>query len=323
LLDAETPGVPLAAAYALGQLGTAAKPATEELKKLADAEEPLQQTVALWALARANPKDKQWFDLAVPLLVERLTDADQQVREAAVRALADLEPPPGSLIPELKRVLDKADAETVSGALDALATLGEPAVPRLIAALEHDDARARAAAILGRIGPPAQEAVPALRDVLDDPDGEVRREAAFALGAMGEAASPAVPQLTELLQDPDMNVRYAAAYALGKIGPQAMEAKSELVKRLASPDRFLGLVAAWALARVHPECPATSPKSVPVLVKALEQPAPMVQLEAIEALRCLGPLAKDALPGLRELAESTDNAAIRQAAADAIEAIEK
>lgn len=323
LLEDPTPGVALGAAYVLGKIGPEAQSASDKLKQHVDAEDPIMQTVALWALARVNPNEKEWFRRAVPLLVERLTDNRQNVREAAVQALMDLNPPPGSLIPQLKKVLDQANAETVSRALDALATLGKPAVPRLIAAMEHDEVRMRAAMILGRIGPEAEEAIPALTEALKDPRSEVRREAVFALGAIGPAAAPAVPQITELLQDPDMNVRYAAAYALGKIGPKAIGAKQQLLDRLATADQFLALVSAWALAQIQPECSVTSPKTVPLLIKALDQSSPMVQLEAIDALECLGPLAEDALPRLKELAQSASNPTVRQAASDAAKEIEK
>ena len=57
---------------------------------------------------------------------------------------------------------------------------------------------------------------PALLELLDDPEVEVRRMAAFALGLSGERS--AVDRLLSALADPDAGVRGRAAEALGRIG---------------------------------------------------------------------------------------------------------
>jgi HEAT repeat protein len=101
-----------------------------------------------------------------------------------------------------------------------------------------------------------------------------------------------------------------------------MEAKPALVEKLSAEDEFLKMAAAWALARIHPECDETAPKSVPVLTKALAEPDAMTRIHACESLGCLGALAKEAVPALKELADDKDPA-VREAAAKAIEAIQK
>ncbi len=52
----------------------------------------------------------------------------------------------------------------------------------------------------------------------------MRRIAAFALGKIGPAAKEAVPALIAALKDEDKDVRVYAASALGHIGPAAKEA---------------------------------------------------------------------------------------------------
>jgi HEAT repeat protein len=61
--------------------------------------------------------------------------------------------------------------------------IGPPAIPPLVAALARDDTVlvSRAAEVLGKMGPEAAEAVPALRKLLEDADEEVQREAEKAL----------------------------------------------------------------------------------------------------------------------------------------------
>jgi HEAT repeat protein len=267
-----------------------------------------------------HPDDKGLTARVVPRLVDEIVDENPRVRLAAVRALADLKPGPQLVLPEIERVLKDADPEVVNRALDAIASLGPKAVPALIDALEHDDARPKAAAILARIGPEAGDAVPALVEAVEEGDDDGRREALFALAAIGPAASKAVPAMVAALDDPNMNVRYSAAYALGRMGPVAKQAKTALHEKLDGADRFLATVAAWALAQIDPACPATSPKSVPVLIHALESPQPAVRFRAIEALQCLGPKASDAVEALEALRDDADPT-VRQAAAEALAAI--
>src|SRR5688572_12588103 len=80
--------------------------------------------------------------------------------------------------------------------------------------------RQDAAALLAKIGPAAQAAVPELTALLAKgvPDA-IREAAAAALGSIGKPARPAVGALLEML-DPDCRVQLAAgvARALGEIG---------------------------------------------------------------------------------------------------------
>jgi HEAT repeat protein len=82
---------------------------------------------------------------------------------------------------------------------------------------------------LARIGAPS---VPALVAVLRDPDAELRRDAARALARMGSDASEAVPDLIAALDDKDQGVRRNATRALGEIGPAASNAVPALIKEL-------------------------------------------------------------------------------------------
>jgi len=311
-----------AAVYALGSIGPEAKPAEAKIKELADQEDaPLfRKTVCLWALARINPDDKELVNAAVPQLIAALKAPKREIREAAARALIDLDPDPEITRPLMQEAMRDASPEVLNEVLDALASLGEKAVPRLTEALKHEAVRAKAAAIIARIDPPAKAAVPALIEALGDESPDTRSELLFALAAIGPAAEEAVPAITKALGDSEEDVRYAACFALGKIGPAAMPAKAELQAKLAGDDRFLCMASAWALARIHPECSDTAPKSVPVLIEALGEPDAMTRLHAAESLRCLGPLAKDAGAALKKALED-DNAVVRETAAEALKAI--
>jgi HEAT repeat protein len=103
---------------------------------------------------------------------------------------------------------------------------------RTVQAFREWGVRETAADALARIGDPA---VPALIETLHDPDHSIRAHAARALARMGPKAAPAVPDLIVALNDPEKEVRQGAARALGQIGPDAEEAVTALVKALKDP----------------------------------------------------------------------------------------
>jgi HEAT repeat protein len=311
-----------AVVFALGTIGPKAKAAEGQIKKLAEDEKspPFLKTVSLWALARMNPEDKQLQAEVVPRLVDALKAQDAQIRAAAARALIDLNPDPEILRPLMQKVMEEATPEALNDILDALAGLGEKAVPRLIKALEVEAVRAKAAAIIARIGPPAKEAAPALAAALADKNPETRNEVLFALGAIGPDAKEAVPAIVKALKDPELKVCYVACYALGKIGPAAAAAKADLLEHLADKDHFLCMASAWALTQIDPKDPQTAAKLVPVLIQALEEPDPPTRLHAAEALGLLGPLAGDAADALKKLQSDPDQP-VREAAAAALKAV--
>jgi HEAT repeat protein len=310
----------LAAVYALGRIGPKARVVELRLRKYASDSDPLLCTVSAWALARLRPEDPQAAKRAVVVLARGLTAREPAVRAAAARALVDLHPTSALLLPSLASALEKADETVVSEAVDALAGLGEEAVPQLVHLLKFKPTRSRVVFLLGRSGPAARAAVKPLADLVSDENPQVQQEAIFALGQIGPEAAEAVPALIDVYQKGAPTVRYGAGYALGKIGPKAQAAKTALLDSLPNNDDFLGLVAAWALARIDPECKAVSPKAIPLLIKALEQPDAMIRLEAASSLRCLGPIAKPAVPALQQTLKD-ENALVRDMAAEALKTI--
>ncbi len=184
---------------------------------------------------------------AVPALTAALNDADPHVREVAAKSLLALAP----------------DAEDN---------------PTLLAALLGTGERLRAMQALGRLGAGAGGAVPAIAELLHDPDPQVRWNAARTLVEIGSPNG--TPPLRAALKDDDARVREHAAEALGEIGPGAREA-------------------------------------VPALVEALRDPEARVRRDAARSLGQLGPAAAGAAPALRGLLHD-DNPRVRSAAAAAL-----
>ncbi|HWB08675.1 MAG TPA: HEAT repeat domain-containing protein [Pirellulales bacterium] len=120
--------------------------------------------------------------------------------------------------------------------------------------------RETAADALARIG---DAAVPALIDTLHDPDQEVRAQAAQALARMGGKAAPAVDALIQALDDPNEEVRRGAARALGQIGPEAGEAVPALIKAIKDPRNKKRTEEAEVEVKVEEKLPAESTEKTP------------------------------------------------------------
>ncbi len=132
-----------------------------------------------WAARRwpAGDSRRPWRDCSPH------PDPDPDVRACAVVGLAALRP--AEAVGPLVARLSDPSACVARLAADALARIGAPAVPALIAALQEGDTVTRigAARALSIIGP--EEAVPALCAALDDPSALVTYYAEEALDKMG------------------------------------------------------------------------------------------------------------------------------------------
>ena len=162
------------------------------------------------------------------------------------RAWPICKPAPELVLPAIEKVLRGSDSAAAANAVEALASLGEAAVPALIDALRIERTRPAVARLLGGMGPGAKKAAPALaRIAVGDDSLPARCEALMALGAIGPEAAESVPAMVEALVGPNEEVCYAACYALGQMGPSAIVAQPELRKKLGDANDMIALSAAW------------------------------------------------------------------------------
>ena len=86
-LSDEQNSVRYGAAYALGRIG--AKDATPELMKQTNSADPFLKMIAVWAVAKLNPDDKEAMQRAVTALSESLKSSDKRTRAAAGAACSN------------------------------------------------------------------------------------------------------------------------------------------------------------------------------------------------------------------------------------------
>jgi HEAT repeat protein len=171
-------------------------------------------------------------------LAKALRDGDWQVREVAIEAMGHVGSPAVDTLLRLlrdwdvrkyailslgkirdERVLDPLmlqlrNDEFKDDAINALVELGEPSVPKLIAALKDRDEMVRKSAVLalGRIK--NREAIDPLIQMLSDQDWFTRLTAAAALESIGDERGREA--IKPLLKDPDMVVKMRVERILAK-----------------------------------------------------------------------------------------------------------
>jgi HEAT repeat protein len=282
LLKTGSPIDQIAAAEALGKLGSAALPAVPELIRLLNSSNASLRRAAATALGgiKGDPES------VVPQLIRALSDEESEVRAAAAKALGEFGPAAQPAVPSLLRAINEDTFDVRPAAVEALGRIAPPeiAVEPLVQALEDPASWVREAAVatLAAYGKPA---VPALIQVLDK-EWDVTVEASRALAAIGAQAVPAL--LEHAATAP---YHYGALYAIGEIGPEALPV---LIDALHSGSENVRLAAVEAIQEVLKRSLTKGNREVvletlPELVNALEDSYyPAVRCVAARALGELG-----------------------------------
>lgn len=173
------------AARALGELGSAARPAIPDLVEAAE--------------------DSRWF-----------------VRVPAQAALMKIKGEPLSpVIEQLKNTADSFAWYETAMLVAEFGTNAEPAIPVVISAMNGTDdiIEGHGAILLGAIHRRPEVCLPVLVSLLDSPSVSSRQKALGALYQFGDAAKPALPQITNALTDFDPFVRMQARRLLKQLNP--------------------------------------------------------------------------------------------------------
>lgn len=200
---------------------------------------------------------------AEPSLISLLDHADANVRWDAIWALAQLKEVSPAAVPALIRRLDDSELFIWFEAVVLLGRIGPPAENasgRLLKLFALPDDRGgvkiRLAEALVRIRPEMKDSEEVQKTFIGNfksVERSVRLDAAWVLGNLGSSAEFAVPALAEALSDKEWNVREASAKALGQIGPGARAAVPALEKALADETAQIRAAAAEALEKIRGE----------------------------------------------------------------------
>ena len=270
LLSDPDPAVRLAAAHGLGAMGRIPISGPQTSSQPAASPEVSSD-------ARRRAAAMAYLLPEVPLppqLIAALQDNSSGVRAAAAMAIARFGPDLDPAIPALFAAIERGDREVRTACDKALFAAWPDAalVPFLIRSLASRDLQVRrhAAELLGRIGPEAREAIPALIAVLNEPFDLEAWDQLKATGYNG------------------MEPTWAAAVALGRMAPDR-DAIAALVAAI-SPENFARYT--WTQIEVHVFQPPTSEA-----IGRTHKEGSRI-LGALHSLEDIGPPALAAVPAL-------------------------
>jgi HEAT repeat protein len=284
---------------------------------------------AAQALIGIIPQSPFSSDSRPPLDPESLTalarvlrSETPQIRAAIAAALGRFRPTP-AVIPVLGEAVGDSDAAVRAASLRALHDIGEamPFVPpgTVAGALDDESPLVRywAAGALGHAGLGIDPFVPALlRHAEHDPDPEVRSVCATELWDVIKppAVTPSVvPVLIRALDSPDRCVRWAACGLLARLGPAAAPAIPTIIRLLKQraggrgdpsgndPSHDQPSWAAAALGQIAPGTPQADQAAMALTETFQVETTQAATIASIQALARFGPLARGAIPRLREL----------------------
>ena len=270
------------------------------------------------------------------------------IRSAAARSLEIIGGDARESVPVLATMLRKDIPQCRFEAALALGSIGGDGVTELVAAVESTDSNVRYAAIsgLGNVrtcenavvlalllaaGDPANSvpaggalsrfstnALPFLKNALENPSPETRRQAIRALGSLGASRDEIVPPLLKMVKDSDPGCRVQATQVLGMSAVPNPTMIAGLVGALDDPDIQVRVAAIRGLQQGH----LTTACAVTDLARCLDDKSPLVRESAAQALGAIGKRANVALPKLIQAADDKEQA-VRAAATGAIARIEE
>lgn len=174
-LDSNEDDIKLYSMAKLEEMGVDACKFLPQIRKMLRSENYLDKTRALKSLAGAKGNTEK----ALPELIELLDYRnDTGIQETAAKVIGSIGAGARSAIPKLMEGLNSKYRNEIERSASALAGIGRPAVPDLIAVLLSDKETASegAAIALGKMGPLAADAIPALIEIIGKSENLAKRQ---------------------------------------------------------------------------------------------------------------------------------------------------
>ncbi len=305
---------------AILELGEAARPLHGTVLEATHDRDLTVRAAAFRVIEAMEPSASQ-----LPALLMRLEADNYNERFGAVLTLRKLGPLAAEATPLLAEMLSSREGMLAIAAAEALESIGPdaaPAVPALLAALDHPRASDQAIEALGGIR--AVEAVPALTAIATGKREGSSLYALRALARLGPAAAPAaaelatmvredrrdddamealvaigseaIPHLKELATGSDTRVQRLALEGLGQLGPAASTVVPALIESYTGHSNPPVLLS--ALVRIDRDAVAT-------LLAAQDHRKARVRM--VESLARMGLKGVDGLPLLVDLLDDPDD----------------
>lgn len=204
-----------AATWSLGQMGPQGKAALPVLDKNLSSRHFLSRAESAGALANLEKSLPE----ALSILKRALTSPSRTRRLMAAYGFGAMGPRAAKALPELKAALFEKDDEVRVQVIQSIGKIksgAAPIAPALIEYLAHENWRTTEATwrCLVEIG---GKASPALCKGLSNEKSKIRKQCAVVLGRLGPKAKSAIPALVKALKDSKPEVRDAAIDALQSV----------------------------------------------------------------------------------------------------------
>lgn len=297
----------IGAANALTQMDPAFRDGAKDVEQAATKESDATVRVALFA---ALPKTGVAPDRCAALILPAVTDENETLRHGALNALLSSSAVRKAAVPKLSALLNDKNSAVRDRAAHALGRVGPgaaTALPALLAAARAADGSPVYADALAQVGP---QALPALLDVLQKSKPQ---DSKWVLRILHSFGPPAVPVLSEALKSNSPEVRASAASALAEMGRGASSAATTLFVLTKDSNPAAQAAAFRALVAIH----ADSERLKPLLQEALASKDSDVRKAGAAGLAAMGGAATLGVDGLLDLLND-DNAAGRLAAVQAL-----
>lgn len=159
----------------LADYGTSAREQVDAVTQLLKHQSSTIRSAAINCLAKINRDEETLLGMFIPML----DDTDWTVRREAAKQIGEFGSKARIAVPRLFVMLEsEEDEEAARSALRSIDDAGPEALEVLLKGLDSKDPRVRfyAMFLIGKIGPPAKEAVPKLEKMLDDSESSRFRE---------------------------------------------------------------------------------------------------------------------------------------------------
>lgn len=297
--------IQLNAAFMLGEIGSAAEPAIDDLLVALEHFAQTRLEIAAQALGLIGKRP----DDCVPALVALLSDESQPVRVTAVEAIGQFKTSARPYYDGWKTALSDNDEQVRIIAMDTLVLAEiekEEVFRQLTLQLHHKDSNVQKYAVkhLGNYGSSARKLIPEIRQLLNHKDDEVRLASAVAIGKVDPSLRDEVISIIfKLSQSKEYYIQMGAIEALFAFAPDeypimpkllALTESNDIYDRINGVERILELDKTW------------NHQAIPILQEALKSDKACAQCRAAYLLGEIGPPAKAAVPSLMELINSHD-----------------